>query len=136
MECVFCQIAKGMLESHKVYEDEMSLAFLDIRPINPGHILVIPKEHVSSINELEEKVYLRFMNTVRKMSGIVEKVIKPKKVGLAVAGFDIEHLHIHVVPMFEYHDLTSQKYLSGNVLTATETDLASIAVKLKNHLAD
>lgn len=129
--CIFCKIANDELESHKIYEDEWSIAFLDIRPINPGHILVIPKSHSSTISELEEKTYIQLMLTVRNMSGVVEKTINTKKVGIAVAGFDVDHLHVHVVPMFDYHDITSQKYLNGSISNADQTELSVVANKFK-----
>lgn len=129
--CIFCKIANDELESHKIYEDEWSVAFLDIRPINPGHILVIPRSHSSTISELEEKTYIQLMLTLRNMSGIVEKTINPKKVGIAVAGFDVDHLHVHVVPMFDYHDITSQKYLNGSISNADQTELSAMANKFK-----
>jgi histidine triad (HIT) family protein len=112
-DCVFCKISKGELVANKIYEDEFSFAFLDKHPINPGHILVIPKVHEPDFYKLDELNYQALMSTVKKLAALVNEKIKPKKVGIIAAGWDVPHAHIHVVPMQDYHDITSKSLLEG-----------------------
>ncbi|WP_059106041.1 HIT family protein [Shouchella shacheensis] len=130
MSCAFCSISKNELESYAIYEDENTKAFLDIRPINKGHILVIPKEHVTSLQEISDDLYAKLMSTVKQMSALVDERIKPVKVGITIAGFDIDHLHVHVIPMNKYHDITSQKYLDGSIQEAKDDTLAEVKNRL------
>jgi len=106
MDCIFCKIAAGELPSFKVYEDEDTLAFLDIRPANYGHTLVIPKKHLVNLEEVDEKVLCQVMGTVKKVGRAI-------KAGLGAAGYNVmenndpvagqivPHLHFHVVPRKE-----------------------------------
>lgn len=121
--CPFCKISKGELPSHKIYEDEFSFAFLDKHPINPGHILVIPKSHEPNFYNLDDENYQRLMETVKKLSVLVDEKIHPKKVGLIIAGWDVPHTHIHIVPMLDYHDITSKSMLDGKRANPTDEEL-------------
>jgi histidine triad (HIT) family protein len=95
-DCPFCKISKGEIPTNKIYEDESTFAFLDIHPINPGHILVVPKTHEPDFYKLEEKTYHALMQTVKNLSNRINEKIKPKKVGLIVAGWDVPHTHMFV----------------------------------------
>lgn len=130
-ECIFCKIAKGEIESHKVYEDDYSFAFTDKHPINPGHLLVIPKKHAASFYNLNDEDYSQLMLTVKNLSEKINKLFKPKKVGLIVAGWDIPHTHIHIVPMHDYQDITSKPLLEGNHSNPTDEELEEVAAKLR-----
>ncbi|TDQ35441.1 HIT family protein [Aureibacillus halotolerans] len=130
--CIFCSVTKGDIPSNTIMENDWTKSFLDIRPINPGHTLVIPKMHVNSIHDLNEENYLRLMESVRQISSILHEKFTPRKVGIAIAGFDIEHLHIHVVPMYRYHDITSEKYLTGTILEADPNSLKEIEEFIKS----
>ena len=129
-DCIFCQLAEGNGKSHKVYEDEYTFAFLDMHPINPGHVLVIPKQHVANFFELEDGIYSKLMLSAKKIAKMVNKFAKPKKVGLLAAGFDVPHTHIHVVPIHNYHDLTSKSLLEGKRATPSNEELAKVAEEL------
>lgn len=104
--CIFCKIVAGEIPSHRVYENESTLAFLDVAPVNPGHTLVIPKEHYQNIEEVPKDVLCEVMQAV--------KIIGSKfKKNLGVAGYNImenndplagqiiPHLHFHVIPRQE-----------------------------------
>ena len=133
-ECIFCQLSQGNGKCHKVYEDESTFAFLDKHPINPGHILVIPKQHVADFFDLDDNLYSKVWLAVKRISKIVNKVAKPKKVGVLVAGWDVPHTHIHIVPMHDYHDLTSKSLLEGKRANPTEEELAEVATKLTKEI--
>jgi histidine triad (HIT) family protein len=133
-DCIFCRIIKGEIPSHKVYEDEDSFAFTDMHPINPGHILVIPKIHTANFYELEEKEYIGLMKAVKKLSIGVQEAIKPGRTGLLVAGWDVPHAHVHIVPLNKSHELTSKAALEGRKANPTDQELEEIAEKIRNQL--
>ena len=102
--CIFCKIIKGIIPSYKVFEDEDVLAFLTIGPINEGHTLIIPKNHIVNFYEMEEFINTKVFSTAKKIAEKISQTLNPQKVGLLVAGWDVPHTHIHVVPMNEYHE--------------------------------
>jgi len=101
--CIFCKIINQEIPSHRVYEDSQVLAFLDIKPVNPGHTLVVPKKHYQNIEEISETDLASLMAVVKKVGGLLKS-----KLGVAgynvtcnndpVAGQIVPHLHFHVVP--------------------------------------
>lgn len=101
--CVFCKIVRGELPSNKVYEDDDTLAFLDIHPVNPGHTLVIPKKHVVDIFDIDEDLWGSVMRTAKRVAHALEKALDPVGINLGMnnragAGQDVFHAHIHVMP--------------------------------------
>jgi histidine triad (HIT) family protein len=129
-DCIFCKLISGEFPTNKVYEDEYTFAFLDVHPINPGHILVIPKIHVADFYNLDDTYYQAVMATVKKLSKVVHEKLNPEKVGLIVAGWDVPHAHIHVVPMHDSSDITSKSILEGTRANPTNEELAGIAQQL------
>ena len=106
-DCVFCKIVKGEIPSHKVYEDERTLAFLDIHPVNAGHTLVIPKaENTRNIFDVTEEDWIAMTAVARKVAHAVEKAMGADGVNIMMnnrehAGQVIDHPHIHVIPRFK-----------------------------------
>jgi len=104
-DSIFTKIIKGEIPSHKIYEDDLTYAFLDIHPKSPGHTLVVPKTQVDEFQDLPDEDYAALMNTVKKVALRQKEVLKAKRVGLQVIGVDVPHAHIHVFPfgsMSEY----------------------------------
>ncbi len=106
MSCIFCKIINGEIPSYKVYEDEYTLAFLDIGPVNPGHTLVIPKKHFANIEAADEKTLCRVINTVKKVGLSLKKNLGVAGYNILeandpVAGQSVPHLHFHLVPRSE-----------------------------------
>lgn len=132
MDCRFCVIVADQASTHKVYEDDFSVAFLDIHPIREGHILVIPKAHQPDFYKLNDRDYRALMNTVKKMAALVDKTFHPHKVGLIVAGWDVPHTHVHIVPMHEYHDITSKALLEGERAHPSNEELDKTLERLQN----
>ena len=103
-DCIFCKIVAGEIPCSKVYEDEHVLAFLDIFPINPGHTLVIPKEHYEFVVELPSSLTGPIFDTARKIVSAIQKSdLKCDAVNLhladgQVAGQEIPHVHLHIIP--------------------------------------
>lgn len=103
LDCLFCKIANGMIPAEKVYEDAAVFAFLDIEPKAPGHTVVIPKAHAENILNLSQDAIGPFFTAVKKITGIVEKALKPDGFTLGInhgkaAGQAIDHLHFHIIP--------------------------------------
>jgi histidine triad (HIT) family protein len=113
MDCTFCQIIKGDLETQKVFENDACIAFLDKHPINPGHLLVIPKVHKENFYEIDSENYSELFDVVKILAKKLKQIYSPKRVGVVIAGFDVPHAHIHVIPMHNYHDITSKSILEG-----------------------
>jgi histidine triad (HIT) family protein len=134
MSCIFCEIVKGAIPSYKVWEDDSTLAFLDINPINSGHVLVIPKKHEPDYYHIDDETYQKVMLISKKISEQVEVKLQPKRVGLAIIGWDVPHMHVHVVPMNDYHDLTSKHLMDGEKNTPSAEELALIQQQLNIHI--
>lgn len=97
-DSIFTKIIKGEIPCHKVYEDEKTLAFVDIHPIQPGHTLVISKTQVEFVWDLEKEDYQAVMETVQKVATRLKEVLGVPYVGLQVIGVDVPHAHVHVIP--------------------------------------
>jgi len=97
-ETIFSKIINGEIPAHKVYEDDRTLAFLDIHPVQPGHTLVIPKTEVDHVWELSSEDYAALMNTAKKVAIRLQKIMGTKRVAVQVIGFDVPHAHIHLIP--------------------------------------
>lgn len=103
--CVFCKIVSGEIPSHKVYEDDEVLAFLDISPINVGHTLVIPKQHARFMHQLDEELFLHAMSVSKKIMLAIEKTINPARVGMIIEQFDVAHAHLKITPLNDVADI-------------------------------
>ena len=107
---IFTKIILGDIPAHKIYEDEKTLAFLDISPMQPGHTLIVPKVQVDRLENLADEDYAAVMDTTRKvMKRVVEVFGQEYRACTKVIGFDVPHAHVHVVPCrsgAEFHDFT------------------------------
>lgn len=99
MASLFTKIINREIPAQIIHEDERTIAFLDIRPVNPGHMLVVPKTEVDQFQDLEDDDYQALMTTVKEMTQLLKEKFKPARVGLVVYGFDVPHAHIHLIPM-------------------------------------
>ena len=105
MPSVFTKIIKGEIPCYKIAETDLFLAFLDIRPLAAGHTLVIPKEEVDYIFDLDDYLLSSLMLFAKKVSKAVEAAIPCKRIGLAVVGLEVPHVHIHLVPIENVQDM-------------------------------
>jgi histidine triad (HIT) family protein len=105
-DCIFCKIAKSVAPASVVYSDEKVLAFLDIQPVNPGHVLVIPKTHAKELSELDPEVGGQMFNAAMVVAeGLRKSGMKCEGVNLILADGeaafqDVFHVHLHVIPRF------------------------------------
>lgn len=126
-DSIFTKIVKGEIPSHKVYEDDKTLAFLNIHPSVEGHTLVIPKAQVVSVWELDDDEYQAVMATTKKVATRLKEVLGTRLVGERVIGLDIPHAHVHLVPFN-----TPEEYYAPE--SAEEPDheaLAALADRLR-----
>ncbi|HWB39314.1 MAG TPA: HIT family protein [Candidatus Saccharimonadales bacterium] len=126
-DSIFTKIVKGEIPCHKIYEDALTLAFLDIHPKTPGHTLVIPKQQVEFVWELDDRTYQAVMTTAKKVAERIKQVTGQPYVGEMVFGMDVPHAHVHVFPF-----ATSDEFARKPDMTA-EPDhdaLAAMAEKL------
>ena len=103
--CIFCKIAKGEIPAKILYEDEKTLAFLDISPRSKGHTLVIPKEHYETFEELPEEVAIGLINTIKRVI-MKLKSLNPDGYNILnnnrpVAGQEVPHVHFHIIPRYK-----------------------------------
>ena len=113
-ECVFCKIVQGEIPCYKVYEDDDFLAFLDINPITPGHLVVIPKEHEGYIFNLSDDLYHGIFDVAKKLSFPLQKTIQSKRIGIAIEGFGVDHAHLHLVPINKGNELDPHRAKLGD----------------------
>ena len=109
--CLFCAIAAGNVPSNPVYEGDNLYAFLDIHPIRPGHIQVIPREHYPYFDDLPPPLAAEIVHLGQRLAAALKQLYQPPRVGFAFTGADVPHVHAHVVPLHDQYDLTSRSYI-------------------------
>ena len=129
MPTIFTKIINGEIPCHKIYEDDRFLAFLDIRPIHPGHTLVIPKKEVAYFFDLDDELTKGIMLVARKIAHAIKKEVACKRVGVMIAGIEVPHAHVHLVPIHEVADLNFAK-----AKPAQNDDLARMAQKTRSQI--
>ena len=116
-DCIFCKIIKGKIPSYKVYEDEDFLVFLDITPVNLGHLLVIPKKHVVWMQDADDETIKDIFSLAKKMMKALKIGLKADYVSLSVVGKDVPHFHIHLIPRYlkkdKFKEYPTRKYEEG-----------------------
>ena len=127
MASIFSRIVAGEIPSHKVAENDEFFAFLDINPVAVGHTLVIPKQEIDYIFDIDDAKLGRMMAFAKRVARAQEKAITCKRVGLAVMGLEVPHAHIHLVPITKESDM----YFSGKKLEMTQEELADVAAKIR-----
>ena len=105
-DSLFTKIISGEIPSHKIYEDDAVFAFLDIHPINTGHTLIVPKQQVEYLWDLEDETYQAVMAAAKKIALHMRSTLNVEHVGAQVVGVDVPHAHVHLIPfndVSEYH---------------------------------
>lgn len=105
MSTIFSKIIQGEIPAYKVAENEEFLAFLDVNPLCAGHTLVIPKQEVDWIFDMEDQALARLHVFAKKVAHAIKATVPCVKVGVAVIGLEVPHAHIHLVPMNSIGDL-------------------------------
>ena len=133
-DCIFCKIIRGELPSFKVYEDEKTIAFLDIKPVNAGHTMVVPKAHSHNIFDISPEDWEATTEVVRKLAIAIEKGLKADGVNIAMnnrehAGQVVDHPHVHIIPRFKGDGLKlmpQRSYETGEAESSAEKIRAAL----------
>jgi len=133
--CVFCKIVKGEIDSAKIYEDNEVFAFLDINPLSLGHTLIIPKSHFENIFDINENILQKIIVVTKNISQKIKNNLNADGIRLSqfngsVAGQEVMHFHLHVIPKYENDEL-SKNFKSKEV---NLEELKKIASKLATDL--
>lgn len=105
MSSIFTKIVKNEIPSYKIAEDESHLAFLDAMPLVEGHTLVIPKEEVDLIFDLENEAFKNLWSFAQTVSKKLQKTYPDKRIAIAVVGLEVPHAHIHLIPITKTEDM-------------------------------
>lgn len=125
MASIFSKIIAGEIPCFRVAENDEFFSFLDVRPMQKGHVLVVPKQEVDYLFDLEDDQYSRMFLFAKKVASAIENVIPCRKVGLAVVGLEVPHAHIHLVPLNEVGDL-----VFGKVTEVSADEMERIAMEI------
>lgn len=129
MASIFTKIIKGDIPSYKVAENDNFIAFLDVNPNAKGHTLCVPKKEINKVFDLDEETYNELMKFSRKVAIAMEKTIECKRVGMAVIGLEVPHVHVHLIPLNSMEDMTFTNKVSLSEKEFKET-AAAIAAAL------
>lgn len=109
MSSIFTKIINGELPAYKIAENDQFLAFLDINPNAKGHTLCIPKQEINKIFDMEEEHYLALMKFSRKIAKALEQAVPCQRIGMAVVGLEVPHVHVHLIPLQTMDDIRFSK---------------------------
>lgn len=105
MSTLFTRIINGEIPCHRLAEDDRFLSFLDIRPIRPGHALVIPKREVDYLFDCDDEILDGILRFARPVAKAIEQVVPCRRIGLSVVGLEVPHAHLHLIPIDGIHDM-------------------------------
>jgi len=136
-ECIFCQIVNKKIPAKIVYDDDNSLAFLDINPVNPGHTLVIPKVHSETILDVQPEILSKLTQTVKGIAEALDKTLNPDGINVLqnnkeIAGQGVPHIHFHVIPRFKEDGVPY--FFGTHTKKMEEKELDEIANKIKSNI--
>ncbi len=131
MSSIFSKIVNGEIPAHVVAETTEFLAFLDVNPLTMGHVLVIPKKEIDYIFDMDEESYFGLRLFAKIVATGLKEAFPCKKVGVAVIGLEVPHVHIHLIPMNNVTDMN----FSREKLKPSQEDLEAAAIKIKTALS-
>lgn len=127
-DSIFTKIVKGEIPCHKIYEDDKTLAFLDIHPIADGHTLVIPKKQIEFVWDLPDEDYRAVMATTKKIALHLREKLDYRYISERIVGIDVPHAHVQLIPFNKSSELSRQQDMEAE---PNYDELAKIAEKLK-----
>ncbi len=130
--CIFCKIAKGEIDSAKVFENEDIFAFLDVNPLTKGHCLVIPKKHFENIFDIDKNILKEIIATAKDISEKMQKSLAASGVNLANASGEsaeqgVFHFHLHIIPRYENDGLEMNKWWQSKAKKTNIEELKKLA---------
>lgn len=123
---IFEKIINREIPAHIIWEDDHHIAFLDIKPINPGHLLVVPKKPIADILDMDESSYTTLWLAAKKLAASLRQACGSKRIGYIVEGFGVDHVHIHLIPINGPHELEPSK-----AQDASNEELETIANEIR-----
>lgn len=129
MSSIFTRIIKGEIPCEKILENDKLFAFLDIRPINPGHTLVVPKVELDELFDEADDVLESALPFAKVIARALKKSVPCKRIGVLVAGFEVPHAHIHLVPIQAEGELSFSR-----ARAAKPEELSALARKIRENL--
>ena len=130
MASIFSRIVQGEIPAYKVAESDKFLAFLDINPVAEGHTLVIPKQEIDYLFDLEDDLLAEMMVFAKKVARALDQAIECKRVGVMVVGTEVPHAHIHLVPFKS----EPQVCIVAPKMKLTDEQFRQIAEKIREHI--
>jgi histidine triad (HIT) family protein len=129
MSSIFTKIILGELPAYKIAEDDRFLAFLDVNPNAKGHTLCVPKQEINKIFDMDEDLFLGLVQFSRKIAIALEKAVDCKRVGMAVIGLEVPHVHVHLIPLNEMDEM---RFV--NKVKLEKEEFESIVKNIQNYL--
>lgn len=126
-DCIFCKIVAGKIPCYKVYEDDLFLGFLDIKPLNPGNSLLIPKIHYRWVTDVPD--FGRYFETAQKIALASQIVVKSDYTTFVTFGTDVAHAHIRIIPRF-YNDNHHEGINTKNIIEISKDQMIEISAKI------
>ncbi|MCX6792725.1 MAG: HIT family protein [Candidatus Falkowbacteria bacterium] len=125
MSSIFTKIINREVPAHIVWENETHIAFLNIKPINPGHLLVVPKKETGYIFDMSDEDYKEVLMIAKWLAKPLQIATNAKRIGLSVEGFGVDHVHVHLIPINEMNEMDPNREKG-----ASEEELAEMAEKI------
>ena len=129
METIFSQIINKKVSCHLVAENSIAIAFMDINPIQTGHVLVVPKLQVDYLFDLDEKTYHDLWSFTKLIANAQKKTVPCKRIGVSVIGLEVPHAHIHLIPINNVSDMSFT-----NKIKTSFSDLEKISKLISSNL--
>ncbi|MBL0190504.1 MAG: HIT family protein [Saprospiraceae bacterium] len=129
---IFSKIIAGEIPAYKIAENDRFLAFLDIRPLQKGHTLVIPKVETDYIFDIEDAEFVELMLFAKRVASAIKATLPCLKVGMAVIGLEVAHAHIHLVPINEVKDLS---FGLNEPLKLSDEELTNISMEISKNFS-
>ena len=126
---IFTKIINGEIPCYKVAEDDEFIAFFDINPNAKGHTLCVPKQEISYLFDMDDAHYLRLMTFSKYIAKALEKVVPCERIGVAVVGLEVPHVHVHLIPINEMKEMTFQ-----HKVKLTDEEFKALAQKVREAL--
>jgi len=126
---IFTKIINRELPAHIVAENDKFIAFLDVNPNAKGHTLCVPKQEINKVFDMEKDHYLELMSFSHDVAKALEKSVECKRVGMAVVGLEVPHVHVHLIPLNEMKEMTFQHKVS-----LTQSEFEELAKQINSNL--
>ena len=130
MASIFTKIINGDIPCHKISEDDKYFAFLDINPVKAGHTLVVPKQEVDYIYDLDDDTLTGLNIFAKKVAAAVKKACPCNRIGITVIGLEVPHAHVHLIPIDKLNDMSFEK----PKMNLTHEELAEVADRIRSFM--